>query len=209
MKKTKESLARDNDSLGSRQEEVRLAAADLFYRHGYKGTSLKQIAKALGLRAPSLYNHIISKQELLRDIAFEGTTSLIQEFNAAVSTTDDVVEQIRRAAAAHMRHAARRQVQVHVSMNELASLDEPARTELIKMREDYTAKWRRLVEKAVKKKVCDTEHPGLSALGILDLGAGVARWYQPKGKLSEDELVEFYAEQALRLCGAKSGKSKK
>ena len=200
--KRQDSPSQDTESLGSRQEEVRRVAANFFFQYGYKGTSLKQIAKALGLRAPSLYNHIHSKQELLRDIAFEGTKTLLQEFDSAVATTDDPIEQIRRAAAAHIRHAARRRIQAHVSMHELEFLEEPAKSQLIELRVEYTAKWRRLVEHAVDEKVCETEHPGLAALGIIDLGAGVARWYQPDGKLSEDELVDFYAEQALRLCGA-------
>ncbi len=37
------------------------AACLLFAERGYRGTSMKDIAEALGVRAPSLYNHVASK----------------------------------------------------------------------------------------------------------------------------------------------------
>lgn len=191
-----------DDQLGGRQEEVRAAAALLFFDNGYKGTSLKQIANALGLQAPSLYNHIKSKQQLLQDIMLDGTLNLINDHDLAVAQTDDPLEKIHMAARAHIRHAARRRILAHVSMSELASVEEPAKSELTRLRIDYTLKWRSLIQVAVAAGSCATSHPTLTAMTIIDLGASVARSYDPDGKMSEDEVVDFYSEQALRLCGA-------
>ena len=44
---------------------VREVALRLFAEKGYHGTALSEVASALGIRTPSLYNHIDSKQELL------------------------------------------------------------------------------------------------------------------------------------------------
>ena len=51
-----------------RAGDIRDVALTLFAERGYLGTSMRDIASELGLRAPSLYNHLDSKQELLRDI---------------------------------------------------------------------------------------------------------------------------------------------
>jgi len=51
-----------------RWPDVREAALTLFSRLGYHGTTMKHVANELGVRAPSLYNHIGSKQEILQRI---------------------------------------------------------------------------------------------------------------------------------------------
>ena len=40
------------------------AALDLFARHGFAGTSVRQLARAVGLRESSLYNHFASKEAI-------------------------------------------------------------------------------------------------------------------------------------------------
>ena len=49
----------------SRKEEIRSCAARLFRKKGYKATSVRDIAQAVGVKPASLYNHINSKEELL------------------------------------------------------------------------------------------------------------------------------------------------
>jgi len=44
------------------------AALTLFAERGYHGTAVSQIAASLGIRTPSLYNHMRSKHDLLEAI---------------------------------------------------------------------------------------------------------------------------------------------
>ena len=50
------------------KEKILDAALDLFSVHGYEDTSVAQIAEAVGIKAPSLYKHYGSKQEIFRAI---------------------------------------------------------------------------------------------------------------------------------------------
>lgn len=48
-----------------RRDEITVAAATLFARHGYEAVSLDDIGAAVGMAGPSLYNYFDSKQDLL------------------------------------------------------------------------------------------------------------------------------------------------
>lgn len=52
----------------TRRQEVLSVAASLFANRGYHGTSMRDIAAALSMRAPSLYKHVESKDALLEEV---------------------------------------------------------------------------------------------------------------------------------------------
>ena len=49
----------------STKEKILDAALALFADNGYNGTSVEQIAKAVGIKAPSLYKHFKGKEDIL------------------------------------------------------------------------------------------------------------------------------------------------
>src|SRR6266581_4605606 len=66
--------------MSARREELTRAAARLFAEKGYQGTSLADLADALGMQKPSLYHHISSKEDLLWEVASDGATVFVREW---------------------------------------------------------------------------------------------------------------------------------
>ncbi len=54
------------------KDDVITAASEIADTHGLDHVTLKAVAEQLGIRTPSLYNHIGSLDDLLRDIAHKG-----------------------------------------------------------------------------------------------------------------------------------------
>src|ERR1700712_2128331 len=115
----------------ARSIDVRDAALTLFAERGYHGTSMKDIAGARQLSAPSLYNHVSAKQEILRDVMSETMTSLIKIVKSAIAGAEEPVERLRRAAEAHVRFHARHPREVRVGNHEIAALEEPHRKAIV------------------------------------------------------------------------------
>src|SRR5881409_999373 len=87
--------------MSTRRTELTRAAARLFAEKGYHGTSVGDLAEALGVQKGSLYAHIESKVDLLWEVASEGA----EAFHAALDAVPDegpVVERIRAALRAHL-----------------------------------------------------------------------------------------------------------
>lgn len=185
-----------------RLDDIVDAALTLFADQGYLGTSMKDIAAALGLRAPSLYNHVESKHDLLREIMHRGANELLSSHRAAVATTSDVVEQLRRAMETHVTFHAHNPREVRVGNAELQNLEEPDRSQVKKLRNDYSAAWTELIERGVEEGRFDSPSPRLSSLAMLEIGIGVSRWYSPDGPLTVAQIAYYYGDMALRMVDA-------
>src|SRR2546421_2415440 len=91
--------------MATRRAELTRQAARLFAKKGYHGTSMGDLAEAMGVQKGSLYAHTGSKQELLYATMREGADA----FHAALDAVpDDVVpsEKIRLALRGHLRVVA-------------------------------------------------------------------------------------------------------
>lgn len=185
----------------SRRDQIRATAITLFAERGYRGTSMKDIAGALDIRAPSLYNHLSSKQDLLREVTIGTMVELQHELDCALLSTDDVVEQVRRGAEAHVLHHALHPREVQLGNREIASLEEPARTELLTRRREYARAWQRLIERGNACGCFHARSPKLAAFSILEMGIGVATWFKPDGPMSAEQISAHFGEMALRLVG--------
>jgi AcrR family transcriptional regulator len=87
--------------MSARREELTRIAARLFAERGYQGTSLADLAQALGVQKPSLYHHIASKEDLLWEVAWEGAEAFHDALDA-VPADARATERIRLALRAHL-----------------------------------------------------------------------------------------------------------
>jgi AcrR family transcriptional regulator len=186
-----------------RQETIRDAATTLFDLRGYHGTRMKDIGEHLGIQAPSLYNHVTSKQALLHDIMFSYMSGILREHELAIESTPSVVEKLRRAMEAHVRYCSRHPRETRIGGREVPSLSEPARDELLAMRKKYASDWKDLLDQGVAEGEFVVARTQLAANALLQMGVGVALWLRQL-PLSESELVYTLAEMALRSVGVQN-----
>jgi AcrR family transcriptional regulator len=184
----------------TRAEAIRDAALTQFAERGFRATTMKDIARAVGIRAPSLYSHVRSKDALLTEIMVATMDDLIQGFHLAVVTTRDAVEQLRRATEAHVRYHARHRREAFVGNREIPSLKPGARRIILDKRTEYSMLFRDLIDRGSREGIFLRSSPRLVAYAILDMGIGLAAWFRPDGPYTEEELVQSYGEFALRLA---------
>ncbi len=91
--------------MSARRSELTREAARLFARKGYHGTSIGDLADALGVQKGSLYAHIASKEDLLYETLSDGAAA----FHGALDRIPEDVppaEKIRLALRGHLRVVA-------------------------------------------------------------------------------------------------------
>ncbi|WP_411088906.1 TetR/AcrR family transcriptional regulator [Streptomyces sp. 061-3] len=186
----------------SRANDIRAGALELFTRLGYEATTMADIGRAVGIRGPSLYKHVASKQDLLAQIMIATMEDLLTAHRAAVASSEGAVARLRRATEAHVRYHARHRLEAFVGNREIRSLVEPHRGRVLALRAEYEAGFRGIVHAGVAEGCFKVASARLVSYAILDLGMGVAAWYREDGELNEDTIVWQYGDFALRLAGA-------
>lgn len=91
----------------SRKQEICDAASRLFKRKGYIAVTMRDLAAEVGVKAPSLYNHISSKQEILQDIIITLAEEYTQEMERIMGEDYTVSEKLRAVFAHHFEMASK------------------------------------------------------------------------------------------------------
>jgi AcrR family transcriptional regulator len=187
---------------GVNGEAVLDVALTLFAERGYHGTALSEIADALGIRTPSLYNHMRSKQELLSVIVDRTTAGVLEDFERAIAKSGDPVERLREATRVYAhRHATHRREALVVN-RDTGSLDEPERARLQDRRREHEHAFRAIIADGVERGVFAVESPALASFAIREMCVSIARWFRADGPYSAEDVADEYAGYALRLVGA-------
>jgi AcrR family transcriptional regulator len=177
------------------------AACTLFAAQGYRGTSMKDIAQVLGVRAPSLYNHVASKQDILYAVMDAAMDRAIGAMEVALAGVSDVSDQLRRATESLVLDFLRFPAEVTVCNNEVRSLDPGNRTAIVAKRDQYAARVRAIIERGCRDGRFRASTPQLAAFAVLELGNGAKSWFRPSGRYTDEFVAREYGEFALRVVG--------
>ena len=77
------------------REDVIAAAGRLFSARGYHGTSMRDLARELGLIGSSLYSHIDSKADLLVEVVERGAHFFQESADEAMASPGDGLARLR------------------------------------------------------------------------------------------------------------------
>jgi TetR/AcrR family transcriptional regulator, cholesterol catabolism regulator len=178
--------------MSARRSELTREAARLFAERGYHGTSIGDLAAAMGVQKGSLYAHMASKQELLYETMREGATA----FHAALDAIDDALpatEKIRLALRAHLRVVAEQLDVATVFVREWRYLEGDRREEILAERRRYEARFRGLFREGREQGELRTDLDEASA-ALLALSAlnWAYTWLTP-GRDTDELADRFHA----------------
>ena len=179
-------------------QAIREEAAKLFFERGYDGTSLRQVASAVGLMVGSLYNHIDSKEHLLLQIMGGIIDDLLASARKAVEIEGDAVVKLQAALDAHLRFHAERAQEVFIGNAELRSLSDDARDVVIAKRHEYELFMQELIEEAGRAGLAEVIDSRIHVYSFVAQATHIASWFKPGGRMSLDEIVSVYTKLALR-----------
>jgi AcrR family transcriptional regulator len=177
--------------VSARRTELTRQAARLFAEKGYHGTSIGEIAEALGVQKGSLYAHIRSKQDLLYETMVEGARAFHGGLDA-IPEELPATEKIRLALRSHLRVVADQLDVATVFVQEWRYLEGERRDEILRERRRYEERVRAFFREGRDLGKLRTDlDDATAALLALSAANWAYTWLQP-GRDTDELADRFY-----------------
>ena len=178
--------------MSTRRNELTRQAARLFAEKGYHGTSIGDLAEAMGVQKGSLYAHISSKQDLLYETMVEGARAFHAGLDA-IPEEAPATEKIRLALRSHLRVVAGQLDVATVFVQEWRYLEGERRDEIVAERRRYEERIRGFFREGRDLGELRTDLDEATAvLLVLSAANWAYTWLQ--SERDTDELADrFYA----------------
>jgi AcrR family transcriptional regulator len=182
---------------------IREAALLLFGERGFHGVSVREIAKAVGVQASSIYAHLASKEQLLAELMILGHEEHREWLRlAALESGPDPVDQIRTAVRAHVGFHATYPLLARVCNRELAAISPANAQRVLAIRSDSEQIFVGIVERGVRLGVFEAPEPYLAMAALGSMGIRVAEWWDDSLGYTAQQVADRYAEFAVKLLSA-------
>jgi AcrR family transcriptional regulator len=176
----------------TRKSQLTREAARLFAEKGYHGTSIGDLAKAMGVQKGSLYAHISSKEDLLYDTMREGADAFHGALDA-IPEDAPATDKIRLALRGHLRVVAEQLYVATVFMREWRYLEGGRRDEILAERRRYEDRVRALFREGRELGGLRSDlDDATAALLTLSAANWAYTWLQP-GRDTDELADRFYA----------------
>jgi TetR/AcrR family transcriptional regulator, cholesterol catabolism regulator len=181
--------------MSARRSELTRLAAQLFAEKGYAGTTVGDLAAAMGVQKGSLYAHIESKADLLWEVARDGAAAFHAGLDA-VAESLPALERIRLALRAHLRVVSEQLDVATVFVKEWQHLEGERRELFLGERRRYEERIRELFREGREQgEVRADLDEAVAALVFLSAANWAYTWLRPGG--DTDALADRFFELLL------------
>ena len=173
----------------TRKNEIIKTAATLFKDKGYSAVTMRDIAKAMGIKAASLYNHINSKQDILKAIII----SLAEEFTLGMETIKasrvNSIEKLKQIISMHINITSRNKAGMATLNNDWMHLEDQLEYYL-KLRVNYEDNLREIIRQGILNNEILNDNLEVLLFSLLSTLRSLYIWIPLEDNLNEIELSQ-------------------
>lgn len=183
---------------GTKKDAITQKAAALFRKKGFAASSMRKLAESIGVEAPSLYNHIGSKSEILQIICFKIANDFNMHLTEVESTGGNVLAKLENLIRFHINMMINAYDEVFVANHEWKQLEEPFLSNFLIQRKNYENRLIGIVSEGIKKGELKDIHPYVAVLTILSAVRGLESWQRHKKNVAIADLENDMVNHLLK-----------
>jgi AcrR family transcriptional regulator len=180
------------------------AAIEIFAERGYHATTTRDIAYGAGLSPAGLYVHYPSKAAVLAQVSLLGHEAALRLVQTALTdeTEPSSASRLRTCVETFTAWHALHHKVARVVQYELGALAPDDRAEVARTRRSIESLVEGEVRRGVERGELSVDDPHAVTRAVLSLCIDVARWYDPAGRESPQDVATLYGSLVLRMLGA-------
>lgn len=182
----------------TRKEEIIKTAAKLFKEKGYSAVTMRDLAKTMGIKASSLYNHIDSKQHILKSIII----SLAEEFTNGMeiikSSDANNIEKLHQIVVLHVNITSKNTYGMASLNNDWMHLEDQLE-HYLELRRNYEQDFIDIIKSGIQSNEIIDSNPEIIMFSILSTLRSLYLWIPKKEELDRQQLAENLSQ--VLICG--------
>jgi AcrR family transcriptional regulator len=186
--------------MSPRRREVLDEAARLFHERGYMGTSMDDIADAVGLTKGTLYHHFPSKAVILGDI-YEEAVSFVLAHMSELEQQGSATAAVRSIISAIVELIGEHRYHVTVFYQEMRWIGEwlPAKDAraIRKQIREYIDSVERVIQRGIDEGDFRPTDVSVAAYALIGMASWTYQWFEPSRRLSAGAVSEVLAQTFL------------
>lgn len=189
---TIEFMVETDQRIGHGPAKARLLkkATHLFRIRGYERTTVRDLAREVGIHSGSIFHHFSSKQAILHAVMEDSLRSLLERQAAAVHpdapARDRLRELIRVELGSHLGESGEA---MSVLVGEWPSLSPEAQKDLLVLRDRYERPWQDALAECAERGEL-RGHPVVARKLVAGALFQAPTWYRADGALSLDDIAD-------------------
>jgi AcrR family transcriptional regulator len=181
-------------------KDITEVAVRLFAQRGYGATGMKDIARELGVQAPSLYNYVDSKRRLLDVLCVDAMRDMRDALRGGITRGTDAADRVLSGMEAQVLFRLRRPYDLQVVTRESLHLGPGVREEVLSLRDEQRGMWQDVVRGGVDQGRFAASSPELASHLLLEMCSSLqVVHFSLEGGVPERQLVDEFGGFALAL----------
>ncbi|MBW2339231.1 MAG: TetR family transcriptional regulator [Deltaproteobacteria bacterium] len=175
-------------------EEIYQVIARLFAYRGYHFTSMREIARELGMNQSSLYYYFASKQDILFTLmndAMDDALAILEDISSTNLLPED---RLNRVLSFYTQYYTGDQERLILLINEMNSLNEEYRSILVEKQRRYVRLVKSILEELAAQDKIKKIDPAIATFAFFGMVHYTIRWYHKDGPVSLGQLADAFVE---------------
>ena len=173
----------------TRRDEIIKTATKLFKEKGYSAVTMRDLATAMGMKAASLYNHINSKQEILKAIIISLAEEFTQGMELIKKSDNTTIQKLNLIVELHVNITSNNSYGMASLNNDWMHLEEQLE-HYLNLRKNYEQDFVDIIKVGISSNEITETNPEVVMFSILSTLRSLYLWIPKKDQVNVKELAK-------------------